>query len=170
MPGLGGWCAWSGGVWSRRGGVPGLGVVPCPGGWCAWSGGCAWAGGGGGGLPQCLVGYHHSPPPCEQNDKQVQKYYLGHNFVAAGKNITLPQLLLRTVKIFFSRRHDVQFFPDEPTRCDPYTVTTPTCTEYEIQSVIMPNMFGAPNQAYTDKLMAYIANTVSTVLSVYQHV
>ena len=44
-------------------------------------------GGGGvpgprGGLPQCLVGYHH--PSCEQNDKQVQKYYLGHNFVAAG--------------------------------------------------------------------------------------
>ena len=30
----------------------------------------------------------------------------------------------------------------------------------------MPNMFGAPNQAYTDKLMAYIANTVSTVLSI----
>ena len=25
-------------------------------------------------------------PPREQNDKQVQKYYLGHNFVAAGKN------------------------------------------------------------------------------------
>ena len=24
-------------------------------------------------------------PPCEQNDKQVQKYYLGHNFIAAGK-------------------------------------------------------------------------------------
>ena len=22
--------------------------------------------------------------PCEQNDKQVQKYYLGHNFIAAG--------------------------------------------------------------------------------------
>ena len=27
-----------------------------------------------------------TPPPCEQNDKQVQKYYLGHNFVAAGNN------------------------------------------------------------------------------------
>ena len=24
-------------------------------------------------------------PRCEHNDKQVQKYYLGHNFVAAGK-------------------------------------------------------------------------------------
>ena len=24
--------------------------------------------------------------PCEQNDRQVQKYYLGHNFVAAGNN------------------------------------------------------------------------------------
>ena len=29
-----------------------------------------------------------TPPPCEQNDKQVQKYYLGHNFVAAGNNFT----------------------------------------------------------------------------------
>ena len=28
-------------------------------------------------------------PPCEQNDKQVQKYYLGHNFVAAGKNVKI---------------------------------------------------------------------------------
>ena len=27
-----------------------------------------------------------TPPPCEQNDKQVQKYYLGHNFFAAGKD------------------------------------------------------------------------------------
>ena len=26
-----------------------------------------------------------NPPPCEQNDRQVQKYYLGHNFAAAGK-------------------------------------------------------------------------------------
>ena len=26
-------------------------------------------------------------PPCEQNDKQVQKYYLGHNFVAAGNKV-----------------------------------------------------------------------------------
>ena len=66
MPGRGG--AWS------RGCVPGLGVcVPGP-------GGSAWSGGG---LPQCLVGYHH-PPPREQNDKQVQKYYLDQNFVAAG--------------------------------------------------------------------------------------
>ena len=27
-----------------------------------------------------------TPPPREQNDRQVQKYYLGHNFVAAGNN------------------------------------------------------------------------------------
>ena len=52
-------------VWG--GGVPGLGVSAL--------GAC---------MPQYLLGYHH--PPCEQNDKQVQKYYLGHNFVAAGKN------------------------------------------------------------------------------------
>ena len=42
---------------------------------------------GGGGLLQ--EGWYSSMhwgrhPPCEQNDKQVQKYYLGHNFVAAG--------------------------------------------------------------------------------------
>ena len=87
----GGWCVWSGGVvclvWG--GGVSG------PEGWCAWFGGVSGPGGlvclvqgvclVWGDLPQCLVGYHH--PPCEQNDKQVQKYYLGHNFVAAGKYI-----------------------------------------------------------------------------------
>ena len=28
--------------------------------------------------------------PCEQNDRQVQKYYLGHNFVAAGNNRVSP--------------------------------------------------------------------------------
>ena len=39
------------------GGVPGLGVsAPCPGG-------------------------VSGTPPCEQNDKQVQKYYLAPNFV-----------------------------------------------------------------------------------------
>ena len=74
----------------------GVGVVSTAG-VCVWSGGwCAWSGEGGcllggclvwmGCLPQCLVRYHHHPPPCEQNDEQVQKYYLGHNFVAAGKN------------------------------------------------------------------------------------
>ena len=34
------------------------------------------------------VAFQHAlrqtPPPCEQNDKQVQKYYLGHNSVGAG--------------------------------------------------------------------------------------
>ena len=53
--------AWSGG------GVSGPGV----GGWCAWSGGRDGVSGlGWGGLPQCLVGYH-PPPTREQNDKQV---------------------------------------------------------------------------------------------------
>ena len=45
----------------------------CSGGWCLLPGGSVHAG-----IPD--------PPPCEQNDKQVQKYYVGHNFVAAGKN------------------------------------------------------------------------------------
>ena len=53
----------------------------------------------GGGLPQCMLGYHpppvtrprplwHNPPPAHPpmwTERQVQKYYLGHN-VAAGKN------------------------------------------------------------------------------------
>ena len=88
-----------GGVWSRGclvwGGVCSRGVcsqgclvrgVSAPGGWVGllrgvyglgeisvWSGGSA-------SVPSGL------PPPWEQNDKQVQKYYLGHNFVAAGNN------------------------------------------------------------------------------------
>ena len=43
---------------------------------------------GGGGV--CVSSFWDTitPPPREQNDKQVQKYYLGHNFVAAGKNTT----------------------------------------------------------------------------------
>ena len=63
---------------------------------CAWAGGClvqgvcAWSGGGvclvQGGLPGrgvCLSALWDTttPPP---NDKQVQKYYLDQNFVAAG--------------------------------------------------------------------------------------
>ena len=53
------------GVSALGGGAPGGGV-------CSWGGLCMP------GIPD--------PPPREQNDKQVQKYYLGHNFVAAGKN------------------------------------------------------------------------------------
>ena len=42
------------------------------------SGGCLlW-----GGLPACT----EADPPCEQNDKQVQKYYLAPNFVCGDKN------------------------------------------------------------------------------------
>ena len=53
---------------------------------CSRGGCCLLPGGGvpapGGGIPACTEAY---PSPCEQNDRQVQKYYLGHNFVAAGK-------------------------------------------------------------------------------------
>ena len=79
----GGWCAWSrgvclGGVWSG-GLVPG--GVPGPGG-CAWSGGI------------CLSAlWDTTTPPYEQNDKQVQKYYLGHNFVAAGKKYKRQKII-----------------------------------------------------------------------------
>ena len=76
--------------------VQGWGGVPGPGGWCAWSGGAClvrgvclvWGGGvpgpGGrgvsalGGSASVPCGIPPPPPPCEQNDKQVQKYYLGH--------------------------------------------------------------------------------------------
>ena len=48
------------------------------------SGGCLFREGGGVCvIPACTEA---DTPPCEQNDKQVQKYYLGHNFVAAGNN------------------------------------------------------------------------------------
>ena len=39
--------------------------------------------GGGGGIQACT----EADPPCEQNDKQVQKIYLGHDFVAVGKKV-----------------------------------------------------------------------------------
>ena len=55
-----------GGVCSQ--GVSALGGVSAPGGWV-------------GVIPACTEA---EPLPCEQNNKQVQKYYLGHNLVAAG--------------------------------------------------------------------------------------
>ena len=79
-----GGCTWSGGpgVYLVLRGVPGLGVYLVWGvylvqgvylawGQCTWSGGvpgrgCTWSGG-------CTC---PGTPPCEQNDKQVQKYYL----------------------------------------------------------------------------------------------
>ena len=91
---LRGVCSWGGcllvgGVCSR-GGCLLLGGV-CSGGRCLLPGGCLLSGG-------CLLprgvsalgGWHPSMhwgrhSPCEQNDRQVKKYYLGHNFVAAGK-------------------------------------------------------------------------------------
>ena len=68
-------CLLGEGVSAPRGGVSapkGEGV--CSGGVCS---GGVW-------YPSMHWGRH--PPPCEQNDRQVQKYYVGHNFVAAGKN------------------------------------------------------------------------------------
>ena len=67
------------------GGCPLLGVsTPEGGGVC--SGGCLLRGGAcsQGGV---LVSQHalRQTPSHEQNDRQVQKYYLGHNFVVAGK-------------------------------------------------------------------------------------
>ena len=74
----GGVCSW--GV-SAPEGVSTLGGLLC-GGVSALGG--LLLGGGGCGIPACTEA--DTPPTHEQNDKQVQKYYLGHNFVAAGKN------------------------------------------------------------------------------------
>ena len=65
--------------------LPDPGGVSAPGG--VWLGGCLLLGVG------CLLGGVVSnactegqpPVPREQNDKQVQKYYLATTFVAAGK-------------------------------------------------------------------------------------
>ena len=68
-----------------------------PGGACSWGGGiCSWEVSAVGGGDCLLWGEGVSAPgvsaprggeadtPCEQNDGQVQKYYLGQNFAAAG--------------------------------------------------------------------------------------
>ena len=64
-----------------RGGV-------CSGGVCS---------GGGGVSASVHAGIPH--PPCEQNEKQVQKYYLGHNFVAAGKNEVFTRKIMLLINI-----------------------------------------------------------------------
>ena len=40
-----------------------------------------------GGVPAPGGACSQADPLCEQNDRQVQKYYLGHNFVAAGNKV-----------------------------------------------------------------------------------
>ena len=101
----GGGCFWRVCFWGVcfLGGVPLGGVLPkrggasggCASGVCAsWGGvlprGCASGGCASRGV--CLRGVwypsmHWGRPPCEQKDRQVQKYYLGHNFFAAGNKI-----------------------------------------------------------------------------------
>ena len=83
--GGGGGLLWGGVVPGPRGvcscwGVPTL-VGSAPGGCLLW-GVCSWGMPGPGGWHPSM---HWGRPPHEQNDRQVQKYYLGHNFVAAGK-------------------------------------------------------------------------------------
>ena len=86
---LGGGCLLLGGCLPPWGVCSGVfvfsGECLLPGGVCSWGGWGVSASGGG------VVSQHvlrQTPPPCEQNDKQVQKYYLGHNFVAAGNKIS----------------------------------------------------------------------------------
>ena len=40
----------------------------------------------GGGIPACTEADPLPPTVNRMNDRQVLKYYLGHNFVAAGNN------------------------------------------------------------------------------------
>ena len=68
------------GVCSWGGLLPGEGVSALGEGGCLLGGVCLLQGGG---IPACTA----VDTPCEQNDKQVQKYYLGHNFVAAGNKL-----------------------------------------------------------------------------------
>ena len=86
-----GGCLFPGGVYSSGGvsapgvsapgvSAPGgclLGEVSAPRGCLLWAGGVC----SGGGIP------------CEQNERQVQKYYLGHNFVTAGKNVKTRKMV-----------------------------------------------------------------------------
>ena len=102
-------CSWGGGICSRGVSAPRGVFAPrgclLPGGICSWGvsapggarvGVCLLAGGVSALGGVCLllrgvVSQHalRQTPPCEQNDKQVQKYYLGHNFVAAGNNCSV---------------------------------------------------------------------------------
>ena len=68
-----------GGSGPRGSGPGGSGLGSAPrGGSLVWGGWCMVRG-------VCLSAFWDTTtPPCGQNDKQVQKYYLGHNFVAAG--------------------------------------------------------------------------------------
>ena len=46
----------------------------------------------GGGIPACTEA---DPPPVNRmNDRQVYKYYLGHNFVAAGNKLLSLNIIL----------------------------------------------------------------------------
>ena len=75
LPGGGGLVPGGSGV-----GGYGLGGV-CP-------GRCLLGGGGEDGIPVCTEA---DPPVNRMNDRQVLKYYLGHNFVAAGNKTSINQ-------------------------------------------------------------------------------
>ena len=77
------------------GGLSALGGVSAPGGVSALGGvcslGCLVLGVSalGGVCSRDVVSQHalRQTPPCEQNDRQVQKYYLGHKFVAGNNRL-----------------------------------------------------------------------------------
>ena len=83
-----------------RGGVCFSGGMSAPG--MSAPGGCLLGGVsdlGGSALGGVVSQYALSQtPPCEQNDKQAQKYYLGHNFVAAAKYDDSQVLLNLVIK------------------------------------------------------------------------
>ena len=78
-----------GGASFRVGVPPSWGVLPSRGWCCFLPGGCLLSGE----MPPSQHALRQSPP-CEQNDRQVQKYYLGHNFIAAGKNLNKDRYFL----------------------------------------------------------------------------
>ena len=81
-------CSWGGVPACSVGGCLVWGVyLPGPGGCTClvWWGVPAWSRGG---VPAWLGGmgaWSGTPPPCGQNDTRLWKYYLGQNFVSAGK-------------------------------------------------------------------------------------
>ena len=98
LPG-GGWCLLPGRcVCSGGGWAGGMNGVCSGGGWVLLSGGgCLLPGGG---IPACTEA---DPPVNRMNDRQVQKYYLGHNFVAAGKKHECIWLLeSKSSKLYFN--------------------------------------------------------------------
>ena len=69
-----------------------------------------WVSAWGVSAPGGVVSQHalRQTPPCEQNDKQVQKYYLGHNFVAAGNKSHWHKIKVEVAKMFQTEKNTLR--------------------------------------------------------------